>query len=108
MHFPTPRQSQTASGKEATRRILFSHEGTDYLEVRRLPDSFRPQAQVRYLARPRTLRGVEELVEVTVLQRGASEAARVRIQEEAQLAALLAHPAIARVQGVYAHAGEIL
>jgi serine/threonine-protein kinase len=105
MDFPTPRGRQTASGKEATHRVLFSHEGTDYLEVWRLPDSNRLEAAVSYLARPRTPERIGELVEVTVLPRGASQMAYVRIEEEVNLTARLNHPAIARVHGLYKHAG---
>lgn len=106
MEFPTPRQKQTACGKEATRRVLFSHEGTDYLEVWRLPDSQRPEMQVRYLARPRTAEGIGGLVEVTVLPRGASQMARVRLKEEVRLCSLFRHPGIARVRGLYDFEGD--
>ncbi|HEX5751516.1 MAG TPA: protein kinase, partial [Archangium sp.] len=101
-----PRGRQTASGKEAISRVLFSHEGTDYLEVWRLPDSNRLEAAVSYLARPRTPEGMGELVEVTVLPRGASRMALVRLEEEVKLTARLEHPAIARVHGLYTHSGD--
>jgi serine/threonine protein kinase len=106
MHSSTPRVRQTASGKEATRRVIFSHEGTDYLEVWRLPDSNRPGAGARYLARPRSSSGIGELVEVTVFPRAVSHLAHERLEEEMRLVALLAHPAIARIQGLHAQAGE--
>ncbi|HEX8822809.1 MAG TPA: protein kinase [Archangium sp.] len=101
MHSPPSRQRQTASGKEATRRVLFSHEGTDFLEVWPLPDSDRPHASERYLARPRTSQGVGPLVEVTVLPAHAPREARLRLEEEVWLASRLQHPAIARVHGLY-------
>ena len=106
MHSSTPRVRQTASGKEATRRVIFSHEGTDYLEVWRLPDSNRPEIGARYLARPRTSRGVGALVEVTVLPRAASRLAHQRLAEEMRLVALLVHPAIARFHGLHVQEGD--
>lgn len=101
MHSPTPRRRQTASGKEATSHVLFSHEGTDFLEVWPLPDSDRPHASERYLARPRTSQGVGPLVEVVVLSARAPLEARLRLEEEVWLAGRLQHPAIARVQGFH-------
>ncbi len=101
MPSPTPRQRQTARGKEATGHVLFSHEGTDFLEVWRLPDSDRPYASERYLARPRTSRGVGPLVELLVLSAQAPLHARHRLKEEAWLAGRLQHPAIARVHGFH-------
>jgi serine/threonine-protein kinase len=97
----TPRQRQTASGKEATGHVLFSHEGTDFLEVWRLPDSDRPYASERYLARPRTSRGVGSLVELMVVSPQAPLEARCRLKEEAWLAGRLQHPAIARLHGFH-------
>ena len=97
----TPRQRQTARGKEATGHVLFSHEGTDFLEVWRLPDSDRPYASERYLARPRTSRGVGPLVELMVLSAQAPLDARHRLKEEAWLGGRLQHPAIARVHGFH-------
>jgi len=101
MPFPTLRRRQTASGKEATGHVLFSHEGTDFLEVWRLPDSDRPYASERYLARPRTSRGVGPLVELMVLSAQAPREARLRLEEEAWLAGRLQHPAIARLHGFH-------
>jgi len=97
----TPRQRQTASGKEATGHVLFSHEGTDFLEVWRLPDSDRPYVSERYLARPRTSRGVGALVELMVVSAQAPLQARHRLKEEAWLAGRLQHPAIARLHGFH-------
>ena len=98
---PPIRRRRPPGGGESLRRVLFSHEGTDYLWVQHLPDSERPEASVRYLARPRTREGLGERVEVVVVPRDVSMSALGRLKEEVRLGARLSHPGIARVHGLY-------
>ncbi|PTL82045.1 protein kinase [Vitiosangium sp. GDMCC 1.1324] len=92
-------RKQTAHGKEPTKRVLFSHEGTDYLVVWRMDTT--PSGLERYLVRPRTRGHVGPPMEVEVVPSRAPEWARLRLKEEAELASRLMHPAIERVLGLH-------
>ncbi|HEX8434120.1 serine/threonine-protein kinase [Archangium sp.] len=97
-------RKQTAQGKEATGRVLFSNEDTDFLVVWRMDR--RPHGLLRYLVRPRTCQRVGELMEVDMLPSRAPRPAHLRLAEEARLVSLLAHPAIARVYGLHESEGK--
>ncbi|HYO58696.1 serine/threonine protein kinase [Archangium sp.] len=92
-------RKQTVHGKEATKRVLFSHEGTDYLVVWRMDTT--PNGLERYLVRPRTREHVGEPMEAEVVPLDAPDQARHRVEEEAKLASRLVHPAIERVHGLH-------
>ena len=104
MGSPPSRPKQTAHGKEATERVLFSYEDTEFLVVWRMGRG--PHGLVRYLVRPRTRQRVGELMEVDALPADAPASARKRMEEEVQLASRLTHPSIARVHGLYEGGGE--
>src|SRR5690348_13483823 len=95
---------QTAHGKEATGRVLFCNEDSDFLLVWRMDG--KPHGVVRYLVRPSTCGRVGALMEADALPPGAPEWARQRLVEEARLVSLLVHPAIAHVYGPHEHEGR--
>ncbi len=101
-----PPWKQTAHGKEATSRVLFSNEDTEFLVVWRMDR--RPHGLLRYLVRPRTCQLVGALMEVDVLPSRAPQWARKRLEEEVHLVSRLSHPAIARVYGLHEHEGKAL
>ena len=91
-------RKQTVRGKEATKQVLFSHEGTDYLVVWRMDTT--PNGLERYLVRPRTHGTTGEPLEAEVVPPRAPQWAHLRLEEEARLASRLVHPTIERVQGL--------
>lgn len=106
MGSPPSRSKQTAHGKEATERVLFSNEDTEFLVVWRMDSG--PHGLLRYLVRPRTRQRVGELMEVDMLPPHAPPSARERMAEEVQLASRLTHPSIARVHGLFEEGGRTL
>jgi serine/threonine-protein kinase len=83
--------------RRKTRRILFSHEGTDYEHVQLVTEG--PHGERVLLARRHPPEGPPELVVVKALScRHPREALR-RWRHEVWLASHLAHPGIARVLG---------
>jgi serine/threonine-protein kinase len=97
-------RKQTVRGKEATRRVLFSHADTDYLVVWRMGST--PNGLERYLVRPRTQGHVGEPLEAELLPHEAPAPARQRLEEEVRLASRLVHPAIERVLGLHTVGGK--
>lgn len=97
------RSKQSVYGKEATERVLFANEDTEFLVVWRIDGG--PHGLLRYLVRPRTCQRVGDLLEVEVLPPHAPPSARERMTEEVHLASLLTHPAIAQVHGLYEDGG---
>jgi len=91
-------RKQTVHGKEATRQVLFSHEGTDYLVVWRMDTT--PNGLERYLVRPRTHGTPGEPLEAEVVPPRAPRWAHLRLEEEARLASRLVHPTLERVHGL--------
>jgi serine/threonine-protein kinase len=94
-------RKQTVHGKEATRQVLFSHEGTDHLVVWRMDTT--PNGLERYLVRPRTHGGLGEPLEAEVVPPHAPQWAQLRLEEEARLASRLVHPTLERVHGLRPH-----
>lgn len=97
-------RKQTVRGKEATRRVLFSHADTDYLVVWRMGST--PNGLERYLVRPRTQGHVGAPMEAELLPHEAPAPARQRLEEEVRLASRLVHPAIERVLGLHTVGGK--
>ncbi len=105
MESPTHFRKQTARGKEATDRVLFSNEDTEFLVVWRM--DHRPHGLLRYLVRPRTCQRVGGLMEADMLPSHAPHEAHLRLVEESRLVSLLAHPAIVRVYGLHESEGTV-
>lgn len=89
---------QTVQGKEPTKQVLFSHQGTDYLVVWRMDAT--PNGLERYLVRPRTDGHVGEPLEAELVPPRAPLWAHRRLEDEASLASRLVHPSIERVHGL--------
>lgn len=85
------------------RRVLFSHGDTGYLRLRKLTNG--PGEQKRFLCLPRTGGEDGPLVEVAMLHVGADWKSHARLEDAAELGALLSHPAIPRTYGLYQQKG---
>ncbi|HEX5746909.1 MAG TPA: protein kinase [Archangium sp.] len=95
---------QTVRGKEATKHVLFSHQGTDYLVVWRMGST--PNGLEHYLVRPRSHGHVGEPLEAELLPHGAPAPAHQRLEEQVRMASRLVHPAIERVLGLHTAGDE--
>ncbi|MFE8600877.1 serine/threonine protein kinase [Archangium violaceum] len=100
--------SRKPGPSEKRRPVLFSHGDTGYLRLRKLTHG--PGEQKRFLCLPRT--GDKEgapkdgpLVEVAMVGASAHWTSHARLEDAAELALLLSHPAIPRTHGLFQHRG---
>ncbi|HEX5754259.1 MAG TPA: protein kinase [Archangium sp.] len=85
------------------RPVLFSHGDTGYLRLRKLTHG--PGEQKRFLCLPRTGDKDGPLVEVAMVTASADWTSHARLEDAADLGALLSHPAIPRHHGLFQYRG---
>ncbi|HYO66814.1 MAG TPA: protein kinase [Archangium sp.] len=95
--------SRKQGPSEKRRPVLFTQGDTVYLRLRKLTHG--PGEQKRFLCLPRTGDKDGPLVEVAVAGASAHRTSHARLEDAAELGALLSHPAIPRTHGLFQHRG---